>query len=199
LLAAWDAGYATFAGNCDLTPVLNSSNSISVIGVDQSAFNGQHNVITVTPDTVVATQSAASQSGKGGVINSVNCPGAAASQSSNLSVIISVAPVPVRRAYLYLRKDAFYTDTVNVSVGSDGMLSSSDSSSQQQITNILNELAQTAAAVLGPRIAKEEEKPPAITRKLCFQDLNALVQSGPYYNEFILDKNIRKDAPPSSR
>jgi hypothetical protein len=102
--------------------------------------------------------------------------------------------MPYGRAYLYLRKDAFYADTVNVGVGADGMLTSSDTSSQQEITAILTELAQTAATLVTPStpfgeyVAVPEPDP----RKQCFQALNDLVQSGPFYKQFIVDDQIAK-------
>ena len=61
---------------------------------------------------------------------------------------IGVIPVPVSRAYLYLSKNSLFSDAVNVSVGSDGLLSSSNSSSTQQVTAILTELGQTAGAMV---------------------------------------------------
>ncbi len=62
-------------------------------------------------------------------------------------VTISASPVPVARGFLYFTKNPFFSDAANVSISSDGLLSSADSSSTQQITAILTELAQTAAAV----------------------------------------------------
>jgi hypothetical protein len=56
-----------------------------------------------------------------------------------------VSPTPLSRGYLYLRRNAFFYDSVDFSVGSDGMLSNSDTSSTQEITAILTELAETAA------------------------------------------------------
>lgn len=187
-LAASENGYAVFAVSCDLTSVLNPQNSISVVGVNQNAFNGQHSVIGVTANTVTATQNAGSPPGQGGMITSVNCPAAKSSASSGaLSVALSVAAVPVKRAYLYLRKDAFFADTINVSVGNDGLLSSSDSASQQQISAIISELAQTIGLVgsFKSTAAQDDE-----IRKSCFQDLNTLVQPGSYYAEYLIGKNI---------
>ena len=63
------------------------------------------------------------------------------------ALTISVKPVGVSRGFLYYTKNPFFSDTANVSISSDGLLSNSDSSSTQQITAILTELAQTAAAV----------------------------------------------------
>lgn len=61
------------------------------------------------------------------------------------TLTVSLIPVPVARGYLYLTRNALYNNTFNVSVGSDGLLSSSDTTSVQQVTAILTELAQTAA------------------------------------------------------
>jgi len=67
----------------------------------------------------------------------------AGKQSSPLTVQITTVPIPTGRAYLYFRKNAFYNNIANITVASDGMLSSSDTSSVQQVTSILNEIAQT--------------------------------------------------------
>jgi hypothetical protein len=61
---------------------------------------------------------------------------------------IGVIPVPVSRAYLYMSKNPFFNDAVNVTVGNDCLLTSSDSSSAQQVSAILTELGQTAGGVL---------------------------------------------------
>lgn len=190
LLAAWEAGEAVFAVDCDLSSMLSSKSSITVTGVDQSAFNGKYNVVTVEQGTITAAPIGATQPanpvlGEGGTIAKISCPASSAS-SGTLNVAINVAPIPVRRAYLYLRKNAFYADTVNVSVGTDGMLSSSDSSSQQEVTAILDEIAQTLGGLAIAKVAPGT--PTDIARTRCFQALNNLVQSGPYYREFVFDK-----------
>ena len=132
-LATWDAGQAIFAINCDLSSVLTSKNTITVDGVNQNAFNRDYNVDKVESSTVKATPIVAPSANpapdQNGTIKSINCPAPAGSVSSgSLSVQIGVTPMPYGRAYLYLRKDAFYADTVNVGVGADGMSTSSDTS-----------------------------------------------------------------------
>jgi hypothetical protein len=106
---------------------------------------------------------------------------------------ISVIPVPVSRGFLYLTKNPFFSDAANVSVGSDGLLSSSDSSSTQQITAILTELAQAAAfpfeVVLGP----ETTPPPKPSqdqkdRMTCKDMINGLIEQMPYYKSFTIMK-----------
>jgi hypothetical protein len=203
-LATWDAGQAIFAISCDLSSVLTSKNTITVDGVNQNAFNRDYTVDTVGTSTVKATPIAAPPAnpapGQNGTIKSINCPAPAGTTSNpSLSVQIGVTPMPYGRAYLYLRKDAFYADTVNVGVGADGMLTSSDTSSQQEITAILTELAQTVGQFatgfgLAEEIelipGKQPERKQPDARKQCFQALNDLVQFGPFYKEYIIDGRI---------
>jgi hypothetical protein len=97
---------------------------------------------------------------------------------------ISVIPVPVSRGFLYLTKNPFFSDAANVSVSSEGLLSSSDSSSAQQITAILTELAQTAAVFLPAELElRPETKEKAASkpsqdqddRKRCMEMIKNLV------------------------
>jgi hypothetical protein len=91
---------------------------------------------------------------------------------------IGVLPVPKSRAYLYMSKNALYNNSVNVSVGSDGLLSNLDSSSIQQVTAILTELAQTAAPFVG---APERVAPPPNPDQICLQGIRNLIANLPYY------------------
>ena len=60
-----------------------------------------------------------------------------------LNADVAVKPVPVTRGYLYLRQDAFFSDTVNVTVNTEGLLSSSETASVQQFTAILNQILES--------------------------------------------------------
>ena len=68
------------------------------------------------------------------------------------TLTVTLTPVPVARAYLYFKKNSFFNNTFNVGVGNDGLLTSSDSSSVQQVTAVLTELAQAAAAFVAPTL-----------------------------------------------
>jgi hypothetical protein len=96
-----------------------------------------------------------------------------------------------------LQKDAFFNDSVNLAVGSDGLLSSSDTSSTQQITAILTELAQTAGAV-GARefinVAPDEQI--RQIRQKCYSAMNELVKPGPYYIAYPPFETITKKGLP---
>jgi hypothetical protein len=84
----------------------------------------------------------------GAVIGGPNfdsCP----TSGDTYTVALTVTPTPLSRGYLYLRRNAFFDDNVDFSVDNSGMLSSSDTSSTQEITAILTEVAATASAVLG--------------------------------------------------
>jgi hypothetical protein len=65
-------------------------------------------------------------------------------QSQATIITITLTPVPSKRAWLYFRKNSWFTNSFSVSVGNDGLLTTSDTSSQQMVTGILTELAQTA-------------------------------------------------------
>jgi hypothetical protein len=47
---------------------------------------------------------------------------------------IGVIPVPQNRSYLYMSRNGLFSNSANVTVAGDGMLSSSDTSSIQQVT-----------------------------------------------------------------
>jgi hypothetical protein len=76
----------------------------------------------------------------------------------------------------------FFNDNINVVVGSDGMLSGSDSSSPQQITAILTELAQTAAPFLTGGLLVAQQLPNNNARKTCYKAISSFVKSTPYYS-----------------
>jgi hypothetical protein len=111
--------------------------------------------------------------GGGGTIDNVLC----ASEKSSFTVSFGLNTIPKSRAYLYVSKNAFFADTINYSIDSNGMLSNLDTSSTQQITSILTELAQTAGALL--REFDEKQPPP---RKQCFSAIASLLKDGPYNN-----------------
>lgn len=108
------------------------------------------------------------------------------------TLTITVNPLPKTRAYLYLVRNAFFSDTINVGVSSDGMLSSSDSSSAQQVTAILNEIASTAALFHAESVTGEKATPPQNDHDKCFNDLANYVKSGPFYANFPPFVNISR-------
>jgi hypothetical protein len=191
---AWtsaNGGEIAYQVSCDLTSVLPLGSHITISGFPgDSKFNASGEVKEITDSAVVVSEPAPAgdyPKGSTGSITGEPCP----SGSGSISVSIGVTPKPIRRAYLYLLTNAFYSDTVNVTVGSDGMLTSSDTSSVQQITTILNELAQTAAAALQPR--RLGSKPtPATAREKCFTAIGDWVKPGPFYSEFGLEKKYEK-------
>ena len=102
---------------------------------------------------------------------------------------INVSPIATSRGYLYLRRDAFFSDTVNVSVGNNGLLSSSETASVQQVTAILTELAQTAAAVLKPEF-KGLPAAPTGDRARCASTITELIKDAPYLTTLDAFENI---------
>jgi hypothetical protein len=186
--AVWssDTKQTTYQLNCDLASVLEAGSNINITEVTTTApgtngFNvtdAKVAAVTSAP-TVVVNQGANPGTYKtGGTIAGLTCPPAAAS----ISATIGVSPIPIQRGYLYLLKDAFYSDTVNVGVGTDCMLTSSDTSSVQEITTILNELAQTAAAIPKGQFSLSQGG----ARKQCFKEVSDLTTSGPYVDEFAI-------------
>lgn len=107
------------------------------------------------------------------------------------TLTVTLVPVPTLRANLYMKKNSFFSNTFNVSTGSDGLLSSSDSTSVQQVTNILTELAQTAAVFVAPRapggevpsppVVSPPPPPPSDDRAYCAQGVSKLTASTAFY------------------
>jgi hypothetical protein len=99
---------------------------------------------------------------------------------------VRLIPVPETRVYLYLSRSALYSDAANVGVGSDGMLTSSTSSSSQQFTAILTELGQTAGGVLGGAgklFAAHIESTPS-DAQICAGAITQITQYGSFYQSF---------------
>jgi len=153
LYAAWkdtNGGQITFSVSCDLRSVLSAGDKVTVTGTqpDPDYKVSDAEVVGVTSAQVTVKRPAAAPPRmyiSGGTFSNVGCP----SQADTFTVALTVTPTPISRGYLYLRRNAFFDDSVNFSVGVDGMPSNSDTSSTQEITAILTELAQTAAAVVG--------------------------------------------------
>jgi len=179
-------GLITYSVSCDLTSVIHAPGDSISVSQMPTPFGGHQDVLSVTSDTVVVgpvdTQPNPTTA-TGGTITDVSCPSPG---GDTFSVTLGVTPVPTSRAYLYLRSNAFFNDSVNVSVGSDGMLSSSDTSSAQQITAILTELAQTAAPVLSHEF-KTIVSPPS-PRQKCYNAVASFVKSAPYYDAKLYNK-----------
>lgn len=172
-----DGPAITYSVSCDLRNVIQSK--ITVLDANPTQYAGEKNVVSVTPYTVVVSGPQDEPHGYigGAMFQGVSCLPEPAEQSYSLT--FSVAPIPVAnsRAYLYLRENPFYSDSVNVSIGSDGMLSSSDTSSAQQISAIITELAQTVGASIFHRLAPAQ----ADKRELCNSDIANLVNTAPFF------------------
>lgn len=140
-------GQIVYQVSCDLTSVLPVGGIVVVNSTMPKEFGvDSATIVQVTPTRIVANAPNPNKPYQsGGVVANANCPAA----PDSFAVTLTVTPTPVSRGYLYLRRNAFFDDSVDFSVSSNGMLSSSDTSSVQEITGILTELAQTAAAVAG--------------------------------------------------
>jgi hypothetical protein len=166
--------YADYANgqirvSCDLRSVLHGGDQVIVTGVTAPAYNtaipstapGPATPPNPVPATVVSVKagqiavtppdrwthpSAEEVYKSGGMITGTNldvCP----LTGDIFTIALTVTATPLSRGYLYLRRNAFFDDSVDFSVGTDGMLSNSDTSSTQEITAILTELAETASAI----------------------------------------------------
>ena len=154
-----DGEHITYVVSCDLTSVLFQSDPVSIDQIQPTDYGGTGTVADITSTSVVvklAKKPSSSRYLRGGVISGASCP----PPGDTFNVTLGVTPIPISRGFLYLHRNAFYNDTINVSVGNDGMLSSSNSASAQQITAILTELAQTIApAVQGKAFAFTPSRP----------------------------------------
>jgi hypothetical protein len=137
--------------SCDLTSVLHEGDPVMVSGMAPQDYDisTPATAVNVKPGLLVVsyvlTATPSQPNGKGGVIKArsfENCP----TTGDAFTVALTVTPIPLSRGYLYLRRNAFFDDNVDFSVDSNGMPSNSDTSSPQEITAILTELAQTAGA-----------------------------------------------------
>lgn len=130
--------------------------------------------------------------------------------SGTPTMTASLIPLPKGRTYLYMKKNSLYSNNINMTVADDGLLSSSDTSSSQQVTAALSEIGQSVGAVLKKVAAlpapapksflkakgKAKAKPkPAPTPKtvqksdaaLC---IAALASNAPIYSDFVYDKDL---------
>jgi hypothetical protein len=194
LFAAWNkvsdkAGTIRYAVTCDLTGVLQDGDPISISGVSpDNIYSGSKVVDHITPGNVFVKADPAKPASDATVTSTATLNAACQPQGGDATVTFGVTTTPKARAYLYLLKNSLYSDAINVSLDSNGMLSISDSSSVQQITGILTELAQTAQqlALGAAKLADKEKKeapPPFDPRLKCFAAIANLIKTGPYYAE----------------
>jgi hypothetical protein len=179
-----DGNYsAHFSVSCNLESVLNfhEGASITISGATPSTYNKTFVVTNVTSKEVWVNL------GKEdlgpfvqGSISGTFCSPAAGDISATLGITV----LPTSHAYLYSTKNTLFSDAINVGTDSNGLLSNSESSSTQQITAILTELAQTAGLATSPGAGAPTEqtsaKSKARARQKCFSALANEVQAGPF-------------------
>jgi hypothetical protein len=184
LRAVWqktaDSGQITYVVSCDLTSLVYPNDTVTFPQAQPKGFSGDKSVLSVSSNTVVVKAESTSPGNyaHGGSMTGAACP----PPGDTFSVTFGITPTPVSRGYLYLRRNTFFNDSINVAVGNDGMLSSSDSSSPQQITAILTELAQTAAPFLTGGLLVDQVVPNNTARQKCYSAISSFVKSTPYYN-----------------
>ena len=118
-------GEIRYAVSCDLSSVLKQGNAIVVSGIKpDDTYSGTKTVVRATADSVYVdagtTQPNPATSPVSGTLNA-SCPPVAAAPSFNIT--FGVTTTPRSRAYLYLLRNAFFSDSVNVGLDSNGMLS----------------------------------------------------------------------------
>jgi hypothetical protein len=211
IVAPYEIKYAV---SCDLSSILKANYQIVTTGFDaKSSYDGLQTVTRTDASSVYVKAGATdpgpakfSASAANGATLNVFCP--SASEPPSFALTYGVTTTPKQRAYLYATKNPFFSDNINVSLDGNGMLSGSDSSSTQQITAILTELAQTAGLALGgigfPSAtsanfdAKGVDQPNP--RQQCFAAIAALTKYGPYYaNDKSGDKNVTRGSAPWTR
>ncbi len=205
LYAVWDKTnkLITYSISCDLSRVLKVNYPITINNMP-TGFGGDKIIAAVTstdisvkaPDDIEPQRITAT----GGTIGDVQCPSSGASSApGTFSLTLSVTAVPNwgSRAYLYLRGNPFFSDSANNTVGTDGMLTGSDTSSTQQVTAILQELAATVAPFLTGEAALESREKlktaapvrEADDRQICLDAIGEFLKAGPYNNAAILPES----------
>lgn len=192
--ASWYQKQIKYAVSCDLTSVLNVADhdKIAITGSKPAGYDtpaAGAEVTLVRPDAVfiAADTDPGPYLGGSTLKGGITCPSPAS--ANGFSVNFTLNTLPYGRAYLYLRRNALFSDSINVSVDGNGMMAGSDSSSIQQITAILTELAQTAETLIpNPRILGETEKksgptplPAQSPRQICYNAISNLLKPGPFY------------------
>lgn len=188
----WQVGFIV---SCDLTPSLNANEDSNVIisGTNKAIYDGTFKVKNVTATEVYVDTG--KQDVDPGPITQGTMSGVFCLQTkpaNTFSVSFAVTPVPTSFAYLYLTKNALFNDTIHVATDSTGLLSSSDTSSPQQITAILTELAQIAASAaqvsakdvhLPNDVIPSETRAQKMTgaRQRCFGAVSKEVTANPFY------------------
>jgi hypothetical protein len=190
---------------CDLTSIISVGSKISIGGArpDDPYTNTTLEVSNVDLNSVtvftVFKKDPPDQYEGGGSISNVTCPA-----DTTVNLTFSLLPVPElpSRRYLYLHRNPFFDDSVNITVDNNGLLAGSQSSSTQQITAIIAELAQTAASAIfsapaGILDTKGLPKPakPAkpSNRELCNRAIMNFVKTAPYYEDVTLSQEIQLD------
>ena len=113
-------GKVTLHVSCDLTSVLSDGDFVSLTQMQPQDWNVSGTVYSHTSNIVVVTldkgKTLPSNSFKhGGSFSGVSCP----PPGDTFNIAFTATPVGKTRGYLYLRRNAFFSDTVNIAVGSE--------------------------------------------------------------------------------
>jgi hypothetical protein len=205
--ASWNQNQIKYAVSCDLTSVLKPADhdKITITGSNPPGYDTTDaEVQIVRPDAIFITAPDPGKPYLGGATfkGGITCP--SPESVNGFSVNVTLNTLPYGRAYLYLRQNAFFSDSINVSVDSNGLMAGSDSSSVQQITAILTELGQTVGSILNPMNVvsfKEGQPPPPPAppatkdpRQICYSAISNLLKSGPFYQNLKFQKPKKKDS-----
>jgi hypothetical protein len=97
------------------------------------------------------------------------------------TIVLTIYQAPTERRYLYMKRNAWFDNTVNVGIDSNGLLTQSDTSSVQEISGIVAGLAQTAFAAGGRLAAVAPLPKDAETIGKCNAAIDRLVANGAFY------------------
>jgi hypothetical protein len=104
---------------------------------------------------------------------------------------VSLTPIPTHRSYAFVKRNTWFNTSAELKVGSGGMLSTSDTSSHQQFSAILTELAQTAASLGLHALVPDKREgmggtPPAVEDGPCLARLKSFVTGLPMIKTAII-------------
>jgi hypothetical protein len=107
-------------------------------------------------------------------------------KSAPTTIALTFLPEPTERGFLYLKKNWLFDSTISMSLDNGGFISQSDSSSTQEVTAILTELAQTAQGAMSHGFAPGALLSDPENLKICRSAVSSLAVGGTYTNAITL-------------
>jgi len=142
--------------------------------------NGSNATVSFTTPAGV-TGTAKAPDGSTITIESTNTPPTddkgGTTKSSKLTVNLYIVPIALEGAYLYMRRNALFDNSVDFKIGPDGLPTSSDSNSTQEVTTILSDIASTAAGIVSRFAFNNQVSSSSIND--CYQAVAKLATTAP--------------------